>query len=64
MRLFPDQFERSENGDPFDLRDFYTVDNLVRKHIYDELKNTDYDLLISHLVAVDHVGHYYGPDHP
>ena len=47
-----------------DVRDLYTVDGLVMQHIFGELKNEDYDLMIAHLIGVDHVGHFFYANHP
>lgn len=44
--------------------DLHTVDNGVLAHLYDELKQTDHQLLIAHFLGVDHCGHKYGPNHP
>ena len=48
---------RSYDHDPFNVLDLDTIDNAVQEHIYSELNNTDYSLLIAHCVGLDHVGH-------
>ncbi|KAI1730814.1 type I phosphodiesterase / nucleotide pyrophosphatase domain-containing protein [Ditylenchus destructor] len=48
----------------FDIKDLETVDNFVIENIYNELNQSDWNLLIAHCLGVDHCGHRYGPYHP
>eukprot|EP01083_Nonionella_stella_P130840 397195_1 len=51
----------------FDVYDLYTVDNGCKKHLYDALytdKLSEWNVLISHFLGVDHVGHRYHMNHP
>ena len=47
--------------------DLDTVDNGVisyfEEYLFDKTRHSDYDVLIGHMLGVDHVGHKYGPDH-
>ena len=68
--LFPDYFEAniSKAYDSFNVWDLHTVDNGVIDNIFPLLesghaKRDQWDLLIGHLLGVDHAGHRYGPDH-
>ncbi|KFA62807.1 hypothetical protein S40285_03838 [Stachybotrys chlorohalonatus IBT 40285] len=66
--LFPDYFEPniSKAYDSFNVWDLHTVDNGVIDNIFPLLERSkagEWDLLIGHLLGVDHAGHRYGPDH-
>ncbi|KAI0013612.1 hypothetical protein F4779DRAFT_344091 [Xylariaceae sp. FL0662B] len=66
--LFPDYFEPniSRAYDSFNVWDLHTVDNGVLDHIFPLLKperTGSWDILIGHLLGVDHAGHRYGPNH-
>ncbi|KAL5612585.1 hypothetical protein BROUX41_004320 [Berkeleyomyces rouxiae] len=68
LSLFPDQFEAniSHAYDSFNVWDLHTVDNGVIEHIFpllEDEKKGDWDVLIGHLLGVDHAGHRYGPEH-
>lgn len=52
--------------DSLNVWDLHTVDNGVIEHIIpflDKNYQKNWDVLIGHLLGVDHVGHRYGPDH-
>lgn len=66
--LFPDYFEAniSRSYDSFNVWDLHSVDNGVLDHIFPLMKpdkKGDWDLLVGHLLGVDHAGHRYGPAH-
>ncbi|KAI0835581.1 GPI ethanolamine phosphate transferase [Hypoxylon sp. FL0890] len=66
--LFPDYFQPniSKAYDSFNVWDLHTVDNGVIDHIFPLLKvdkKPQWDVLIGHLLGVDHAGHRYGPNH-
>lgn len=66
--LFPDYFEGniSRSYDSFNVWDLHSVDNGVLEHIFPLMKSDrkgEWDLLIGHLLGVDHAGHRYGPAH-
>jgi GPI ethanolamine phosphate transferase 3 subunit O len=67
--LFPGYFEPNLTRpyDSFNVWDLHTVDNGVIEHLEPLLTKeniTKWDILIGHLLGVDHAGHRYGPDHP
>ncbi|KAI5926418.1 hypothetical protein F4810DRAFT_654305 [Camillea tinctor] len=67
--LFPDYFQPniSRAYDSFNVWDLHTVDNGVLDHIFPLVKpgrTGEWDVLIGHLLGVDHAGHRYGPNHP
>ena len=61
LRLFPDTFDRSDGTASFFVNDFTEVDNNVTRHLDDELKRDDWDVLILHYLGLDHIGHTLGP---
>lgn len=66
--LFPGYFEAniSKAYDSFNVWDLHSVDNGVLEHIFPLMKperKGEWDLLIGHLLGVDHAGHRYGPAH-
>ncbi|XXH04845.1 hypothetical protein Hte_011267 [Hypoxylon texense] len=66
--LFPDYFQPniSRAYDSFNVWDLHTVDNGVLDHIFPLMKpekKEQWDVLIGHLLGVDHAGHRYGPNH-
>ncbi|KAI4870944.1 hypothetical protein F4820DRAFT_150050 [Hypoxylon rubiginosum] len=66
--LFPDYFQPniSRAYDSFNVWDLHTVDNGVLDHIFPLMKpekKQQWDVLIGHLLGVDHAGHRYGPNH-
>jgi GPI ethanolamine phosphate transferase 3 subunit O len=66
--LFPGYFEPniSRAYDSFNVWDLHTVDNGVMEHIFPLMRQESkgsWDVLIGHLLGVDHAGHRYGPDH-
>ncbi|KAI1398449.1 hypothetical protein F4819DRAFT_468496 [Hypoxylon fuscum] len=68
LSLFPGYFEPniSRAYDSFNVWDLHTVDNGVLEHIFPLLQSEQkqqWDILIGHLLGVDHAGHRYGPNH-
>lgn len=61
--LYPKRFKRFYSYPSFDIFDLDTVDQNVRKNLHRELKNDDWQVLIAHLLGVDHCGHRYGMIH-
>ncbi|KAI2468558.1 GPI ethanolamine phosphate transferase [Annulohypoxylon bovei var. microspora] len=66
--LFPGYFQPniSRAYDSLNVWDLHTVDNGVIDHIFPLLKpdkTQQWDILIGHLLGVDHAGHRYGPNH-
>ncbi|WAR00712.1 PIGO-like protein [Mya arenaria] len=62
--LFPKQFTRKYPFPSFNVKDLHTVDNGILEHVYTELQNKDWDVLVAHFLGVDHCGHRFGPNHP
>ncbi|OON22210.1 hypothetical protein X801_01886, partial [Opisthorchis viverrini] len=49
----------------FNVKDLDTVDQTVVSYVSSALDNSsDWDVLIGHMLGVDHCGHTYGPAHP
>eukprot|EP00980_Cylindrotheca_fusiformis_P029438 scaffold23476_cov125-Cylindrotheca_fusiformis.AAC.6 len=68
--LFPTQFEESFPYPSFNTRDLDTVDNgclqnlphlLEHLRMKDSNSKNDLEVVVSHFLGVDHVGHTYGP---
>lgn len=68
--LFPTQFEESFPFPSFNTRDLDTVDNgcldklphlLEQLRMKDSNSKDDLEVIVSHFLGVDHVGHTYGP---
>jgi hypothetical protein len=64
LSLYPDTFQNAWPFPSFDVWDLHTVDNGVLKHLYDQVDQSNWDVLIAHFLGVDHVGHRYFPAHP
>ncbi|XP_022844207.1 GPI ethanolamine phosphate transferase 2 isoform X3 [Olea europaea var. sylvestris] len=60
LKLFPGMFTRYDGVSSFFVKDTIQVDYNVSRHLADELKSTDWDLLILHYLGLDHVGHIGG----
>ena len=65
--LFPGFFDvnLSRPYDSFNVWDLHTVDDGVLAHLFPLLQSSDtsWDVLVGHLLGVDHAGHRYGPNH-
>ena len=59
----PNSFTQAYPFDSHNVRDLDTVDQGVYKY-FDKEMNNDWDLIIGHMLGVDHVGHRYYPNHP
>lgn len=62
--LYAKHFARKYSYDSFNVKDLDTVDNGVIRHLFPELQEKDWGLLIAHFLGVDHVGHTHGPSSP
>ena len=68
--LFPTQFEESFPFPSFNTRDLETVDNGCLEHLPGLLQHLrtkgdtpeELEVVVSHFLGVDHVGHTYGPN--
>jgi phosphatidylinositol glycan class O len=64
--LFSPFFNVSYPYDSLNVWDLHTVDNGVIDHfgpLLEKKRQQDWDILIGHLLGMDHCGHRYGPDH-
>ncbi|KAI9914030.1 hypothetical protein PsorP6_005735 [Peronosclerospora sorghi] len=59
--LYERAFTRKFAFDSFNVKDLHSVDRGVTRHLFPELHQSDWDLLIAHFLGVDHVGHTHGP---
>ncbi|WAR23878.1 PIGG-like protein [Mya arenaria] len=64
IKLFPEHFIRSEGTTSFFVTDYTEVDDNVTRHLDDELKADDWDMMILHYLGLDHIGHTVGPASP
>uniref|UniRef100_A0A0A9XMR5 GPI ethanolamine phosphate transferase 3 n=2 Tax=Lygus hesperus TaxID=30085 RepID=A0A0A9XMR5_LYGHE len=62
--LYPNRFARQYPYPSFNVWDLETVDNGVKSHLVDELQKSDWDVILAHVLGVDHCGHRYGARHP
>ncbi|KAH3672805.1 hypothetical protein WICMUC_004027 [Wickerhamomyces mucosus] len=62
--VFGPFLNQSKPYDSLNVWDLHTVDNGVIENLLPQLEsNKDWDVLIGHLLGIDHCGHRYGPDH-
>lgn len=61
--LYPKRFLRQYSYPSFDIFDLDTVDTAINQHLPNELKQTDWSMLVAHYLGVDHCGHKFGPMH-
>lgn len=52
-----DRFSKAFPYPSFDVKDLHLVDNGVIKHLFPELAENDWQILIGHFLGVDHCGH-------
>ncbi|GMY12101.1 GPI ethanolamine phosphate transferase 2 isoform X2 [Fagus crenata] len=60
LKLFPGLFMRHDGVSSFFVKDTVQVDQNVSRHLGDELRRDDWDLMILHYLGLDHVGHIGG----
>ncbi|KHJ76942.1 hypothetical protein OESDEN_23438 [Oesophagostomum dentatum] len=57
-------FTQTYPYDSFDINDLNTVDAAVKELLRDEMtSHSPADLIVAHVLGVDHCGHKYGPNH-
>lgn len=61
--LYPKRFLRQYSYPSFDIFDLDTVDKNINQVFPEEVKQTDWSLLVAHYLGVDHCGHKFGPLH-
>jgi hypothetical protein len=64
VQLYPSNFYRTYPFDSFNVKDLHTVDNGVISNMFPEMETKEWDLIIGHMLGVDHVGHRYYANHP
>lgn len=64
LGLFPGAFAPAHAFPSFDVMDLDSVDAGVAQHLVPELRRNASDVLVAHLLGVDHAGHRHGADHP
>lgn len=66
LKLYPPDlyFEKFDGTSSFFVSDFTEVDNNVTRHLKNELKSDEWDVLILHYLGMDHIGHKGGPHSP
>ncbi|KAK2656569.1 hypothetical protein Ddye_009621 [Dipteronia dyeriana] len=60
LKLFPGLFTRHDGVSSFFVKDTVEVDKNVSRHLGNELRRDDWNLLILHYLGLDHVGHVGG----
>ena len=63
LGLYPDMLSKVFDYPSLNVQDLDTVDNGVKEKLGPELAKGDADMVIGHMLGVDHVGHTYGPSH-
>ena len=64
LGLYPDgMLTKAFDYPSLNVQDLDTVDDGVMKHLEPELALKDADIVIGHMLGVDHIGHTYGPSH-
>lgn len=63
LGLYPDMLAKVFDYPSLNVQDLDTVDNGVMEHLGPELLKGDAEIVIGHMLGVDHVGHTYGPSH-
>jgi len=61
--MFPNDFTEANNIRSFDLKD-QDVDNVTAEFIHKKLDENNFDLILGHMLGVDHMGHSYGVADP
>ncbi|KAF7237946.1 hypothetical protein EG68_10834 [Paragonimus skrjabini miyazakii] len=65
--LFPRSFDEADPYHSLNVKDLDTVDKAVHEFMTSALQNSSHgphwDVLIGHLLGIDHCGHTYGPGH-
>ncbi|KAL7720911.1 GPI ethanolamine phosphate transferase 3 [Entamoeba marina] len=64
VEMFPNMFDNITTGPSLEISDLHSVDKLCDDALHIHMELNDYDVMIAHFLGVDHIGHYYIPDHP
>ncbi|EDR27884.1 hypothetical protein, conserved [Entamoeba dispar SAW760] len=62
--LYPNQFNSVSNDTAHNITDIDSVDNICDKALQQHQNASDYDIMISHFLGIDQVGHCYVANHP
>ncbi|BFU22861.1 phosphatidylinositol-glycan biosynthesis class o pr [Entamoeba histolytica] len=62
--LYPTQFNDVSNDTAHNISDIDSVDNICDKALQRHQNESDYDVMISHFLGIDQVGHCYVANHP
>lgn len=63
LGLYPGMLTKTFDYPSLNVQDLDTVDEGVREMLGPELAKGDAEMVIGHMLGVDHVGHTYGPSH-
>lgn len=63
LQIFPNNMNESYPFSSFNVRDLNTVDRGCMTHLYPSIEKNESDLIISHFLGVDHVGHRFEANH-
>lgn len=63
LGLYPDMLTKTFHYPSLNVKDLDTVDDGVMEKLGPELAKNDAEIVIGHMLGVDHVGHTYGPSH-
>ncbi|VDK40497.1 unnamed protein product [Taenia asiatica] len=64
VELVPKWFLESYPLPAFNIKDLDTVDTAVKEYIFREISRDKCDVLIGHMLGIDHCGHTFGRSHP
>ncbi|CAL8086136.1 unnamed protein product [Calicophoron daubneyi] len=66
MGLFPSGFHESHPQPSFNVKDLDSVDNAVKSFVLSTLRNSNHswDVMIGHMLGIDHCGHTFGVVYP
>lgn len=62
--MFGEHLDEEIHYPSYNVRDLDTNDKNVHKDILKYLNSNDFDLLVCHLLGIDHAGHTFGAQHP
>jgi GPI ethanolamine phosphate transferase 3 subunit O len=62
LDMFGNYFDEERHYPSYNVRDLDTNDKNVAKDLK-EMLNRDYDLLVCHLIGIDHAGHTFHANH-
>ncbi|KAH9286311.1 GPI ethanolamine phosphate transferase 3 [Echinococcus granulosus] len=64
VELVPNWFLESYPFPSFNIKDLDTVDTAVKEYVLREISRDKCDVLIGHMLGIDHCGHTFGRSHP